>query len=293
MKELLDAFWRAAAYCLHPRAILMSLVPLLFAVALVFGLSWFYWESAVASVRAALEQWSMVVTFLQWLDSVGAAGFHAVLAPLIVVALAVPVIVVASLLLVAWMMTPALVRLVATRRFDTLERKRGASWFTAALWSIGHMLVALVLLILSLPLWFVPPLVLILPPLIWGWLTYKVMSFDVLAEHASGEERRQLSREQHWPLLAIGIITGYLGAAPSLLWAVSAATLVLAPVLMVLSVWLYTLVFAFSSLWFAHYGLAALQRLRMQSPASPASHLPAAATPPTLETSAPPALPPP
>jgi hypothetical protein len=28
------------------------------------------------------------------------------------------------------------------------------------------------------------------------------------------------------------------------------------------SIWLYTLVFAFSSLWFAHYLLAALQRMR-------------------------------
>jgi len=44
-----------------------------------------------------------------------------------VVVLAVPVIVVASLLLVARLMTPALVGRVAVRRFDTLERKRGAS----------------------------------------------------------------------------------------------------------------------------------------------------------------------
>jgi Etoposide-induced protein 2.4 (EI24) len=294
MKELLDAFWRAAAYCLHPRVILLSLLPLVFAVALVLGLGWFYWEAAVAGVRGALEQWSLVVSFLQWLDSVGAAGFQVVLAPLIVVALAVPVIVLLSLMLVAWLMTPALVGLVAARRFDPLERKRGASWFTAAAWSIGCMLLALVLLLLSLPLWFIPPLVLILPPLIWGWLTYKVMSFDVLAEHASSDERRQLMREQHWPLLAIGVITGYLGAAPTLLWAVSAATLVLAPVLAVLSVWMYTLVFAFASLWFAHFALAALQRLRMQQPAEPVA-MPAATepSPPAIETRAPAALPPP
>ena len=157
------------------------------------------------------------------------------------------------------------------------------------------MLLALVLLLLSLPLWFIPPLVLILPPLIWGWLTYKVMSFDVLAEHASSDERRQLMREQHWPLLAIGVVTGYLGAAPTLLWAVSAATLVLAPVLVVLSVWLYTLVFAFSSLWFAHFALAALQRLRMQQAVEPVP-MPAPATPPphpAIEARAPAALPPP
>jgi hypothetical protein len=296
MKELLDSFWRAAAYCLHPRVMLLSLVPLLFAVAMTLGLGWFYWESAVAGVRASLEQWSMVVAFLQWLDSIGAAAFHAVLAPLIVVALAVPVIVVVSLLLVAWLMTPALVGLVAARRFDKLERKAGAGWLTAALWSIGYMLLALLLMVLSVPLWFVPPLVLILPPLIWGWLTYKVISFDVLAEHASADERRQLMREQHWPLLAIGVITGYLGAAPSLLWAVSAATLVLAPVLVVVSVWLYTLVFAFSSLWFAHFALAALQRLRLQHTAATVAMPAQASLPspaPAIEGGAATALPPP
>ena len=53
-----------------------------------------------------------------------------------------------------------------------------------------------------------------------------------------------------------------MGAAPSLLWAVSALALVLAPFLILVSIWLYTLVFAFSSLWFAHYLLAALERLR-------------------------------
>jgi hypothetical protein len=296
MKEMVDSFWRAAAYCLHPKVILLSLLPLLVSVGAVLGLGWFYWELAVAGVRAWLEQWALVLSFLQWLESIGAAGFNAVLAPLIVVALAVPVIVVTSLLLVAWLMTPALVNLVASRRFEALERKRGAGWFSAALWSVGYMLFALLLLVLSLPLWFIPPLVLVLPPLIWGWLTYKVMSFDVLADHASADERKQLMRDKHWPLLAIGIITGYLGAAPSLLWAVSAATLMFAPVLVVLSVWLYTLVFAFAALWFAHFGLSALQGLRQQAAtdvvAEPAPPV-AAVSPPVLEGGAPTALPPP
>ena len=69
-------------------------------------------------------------------------------------------------------------------------------------------------------------------------------------------------REERWPLFAMGIACGALGALPSLLWAVSALALVLAPLLILVAIWLYTLVFAFSSLWFAHYLLAALERLR-------------------------------
>jgi len=58
------------------------------------------------------------------------------------------------------------------------------------------------------------------------------------------------------------VLCGYLGAAPSIVWASGmlfvAAFLVLAP----LAIWIYTLVFAFSSLWFAHFALAALAELR-------------------------------
>jgi hypothetical protein len=112
----------------------------------------------------------------------------------------------------------------------------------------------------------VPPLVLILPPLIWGWLTCRVLAFDVLAAHASRDERLLLLKTHRLPLLAMGVITGYLGAAPSVLFAFGAVSVVLAPVLGLAAVWIYTVVFAFAACWFAHYLLAALQRLRQTQP---------------------------
>ena len=281
MPALIDAFWRAVAYCLHPRVILWSLLPLLVAGGGVFALGWLYWESTVAAVRATLEQWEMLATFMRWLDSIGGAALHTLMAPMIVVALCVPVIVVVSLLLVATLMTPALVALVAARRFPDLERKNGAGWWQGLLWSLLCTCVALLALVLSIPLWFVPPLVLLLPPLIWGWLTYRVFGFDVLAVHATAAERRQILHEQRLPMLAMGIVSGYLGAAPSLVWAFGAATLIFAPLLVVVSVWLYTLTFACAGCWFAHYALAELQRLRSRvppiEPAPPAAVLPAPA----------------
>ena len=291
MRHLLDSFWRAAAYCLHPRVIALSILPLIIAGGLAAGLGYFFWEPAIAAVRTTIESWLLVASLLQWLDSVGAGAFRNMLGPLIVVALAVPVIVVMSLLLVAVLMTPALVTLVAERRFHALERRRGGSFFQGLALSLGCTLLALVALLFSIPLWFVPPLVLLLPPLIWGWLTYRVLSFDVLAEHASREERRQIMREHRWPLLAMGFVAGYLGAAPSLLWAVSATMLIFAPLLIVVAVWVYTLVFAFSALWFAHFALAALQSLRARAAAAAAPPPDAVQALPTPATA--PALPPP
>jgi len=276
-RSLLDAFWRAVAYCLHPKVIALSLAPLALVGGGVALLGYFFWEPAVDAVRGSLEQWSLLASFFAWLASVGAGGFQSVFAPLVIVALAVPVCVVASLVLVAWLMTPAMVRLVELRRFPTLERRQGAGFLQGLAWSLGCTVVALAALVATLPLWLVPPLVLVVPPLIWGWLTYRVFSFDVLSLHASRDERRELMAAHRWPLLGMGVLTGYLSAAPSLFWAVSALTLVFAPILILISIWLYTLVFAFSALWFAHYLLAALHGLRAREAGVAA--LPAAAEP--------------
>lgn len=262
MSLLFDAFWRAVAYCLHPKVIMLSLLPLLIAAGLSGGLAYFYWEAAVEGLRATLDSWLIIDSLLRWLGSIGGEGFRTVLVPIIIIALAVPVIVVVSLVLVALLMTPALVTLVAKRRFPQLERRKGAAFWQSVLWSLGCTAAALFALLLSVPLWLIPPLVMILPPLIWGWLSFRVFAFDVLADHASTEERRRLMREHRAPMLLMGVICGYLGAAPSLVWAFGVIAVVLWPLLVVVTVWIYTLVFAFASLWFAHYALAALEKLR-------------------------------
>jgi hypothetical protein len=62
--------------------------------------------------------------------------------------------------------------------------------------------------------------------------------------------------------LGMGVVTGLMGAAPSLVWASGALFAAAFVILVPVAIWIYTLVFAFSSLWFAHFGLAALQALR-------------------------------
>ena len=201
---IFDSFWRAVAYCLHPRVVLWSLLPLALAGAAVGMLGWAYWESTVGAVRSALERTELVVTMLDWLDQMGANRLRSVMAPMIVVALSVPLVVLTTLLLVAVLVTPAVVRTVAVRRFPALQRLEGCTWWQALGWSVLCTLAALGALVLSVPLWFVPPLVLVLPPLVWGWLTGRVFAYEALAGHASAHERRFLLRQRRWPLLAIG-----------------------------------------------------------------------------------------
>lgn len=262
MPLLFDSFWRAMAYCARPRVLFLSLFPLLLLGAAALLLGRFYWDAAVAAVAVWINSSGLMGSFWSWLSAWGTGNLASMVAPLIVLAVVMPVVVVLSLLVVATMMTPALVRLVAQRRFPELERKRGASFLRSMVWSVSSMALALLALFASMPLWLIPPLVLVLPPLIWGWLTYRVMAFDALAEHADREERMLILQRHRLPLLLIGLVSGYLGAAPAIVWAsgvvFAAAFVVLIPV----GIWIYTLVFAFSSLWFTHYCLAALKIIR-------------------------------
>jgi len=261
---------------MHPRVIVLSLLPLGLMVLLAAVFGYFYWDASVAWTREALDAWPLLSSFWGWIGRLFSGDVTAMLAPLLVVFAATPLIVVVSLLIVAGFMAPALTRLVAERRFPSLEQKRGASFIGSMARSLGLTLLALLALVVSMPLWLIPPLVLILPPLIWGWLTYRVMSYDALAEHASPEERDELLRIHRLPLLGVGVLCGYLGAAPAIVWAsgllFAAAFFVLVPI----AIWIYTLVFAFSALWFAHYCLDALAQLRMQRAA-------AAVSPPAVE----------
>ena len=264
MNLLFDSFWRAVLDCFRPRVMLLSLAPLLLIAVLSVTLGGLYWETSLAWVRATLEASSVISGVSGWMQAMGLGGITAFLAPLIVIVAVMPVVVMLSLLSVALLMTPALTSLVAARRFPGLVRKEGGSLLLGLGWSLLSAGLALLALLVSIPLWLIPPLILVLPPLIWGWLTYRVMAFDALATHASSEERRELFRRHRLTLLGIGVFCGYLGAAPSVIWAsgvlFAAAFVVLVP----LGIWLYTWVFALSSLWFAHYCLQALQTLRQE-----------------------------
>ena len=80
-------------------------------------------------------------------------------------------------------------------------------------------MIALVALAISIPLWFIPPLVLIVPPLIWGWLTYRVMGFDVLAEHATAAERQAILRRHRVNVVNISVRHAIGDAGSLLAWA--------------------------------------------------------------------------
>jgi hypothetical protein len=239
-------------------------------VALGWGATlWFGWETLVAAVSGWLGGASWITALDSIFAMVGFHSVHRVLGPLIVIALAIPLIVVTVLLLSATIAMPAVIAHLSRRHFPDLAARRGGSFFGSLAHSLVTTLVCLFALVVTVPLWLVPPLFALIPPLLWGWLTYRVMTYDALALHASAEERRAIFRAHRVPLFAIGVITGLLGAVPTLLWVSSALLIVLFPVIAVVSIWLYVFIFVFSAVWFGHYCLRALHQLRSSAPHVP------------------------
>ena len=134
MGLLLDSFWRAVAYCVRPRVIALSFLPLLIMVALALGLGYFFWDAALDAVRSGLEASNTLNLFWDWLQGMGMGGLKTVLAPLIVIFAITPFIVVGSLLMVAVLMPPSLLSMLAARRFQLLERKKGGCLMQSVAW---------------------------------------------------------------------------------------------------------------------------------------------------------------
>ena len=257
-----EAFWRACLTCWHPRVLLWALLPLLLAVALAGALGWFYWEQALDGVRALIDSFESSQQVLRWFDDLGGRHWRTLVAPIVVVALAMPMVLLAALLLVALMAAPALVRHVGRTRCAGLQMAHGSSRLRVWLWTLLCAGVAAVALALSVPLWLVPPLVLLLPPLVWGWLATRVLAYAALASHASIAERRLLLHRHRWALWWMGLVCGCIASLPSLVWVAGTPALVAAPLLAPVMAWLYTAVFVFAALWFAHFLLPRLVALR-------------------------------
>lgn len=264
-QQVFRSFGLAMVGTMHPKMLWLSLRPFLIVSILWGTLIWLTWTPALE----VLGNFLTTSIFTSWIqDGLIWAGFEnarAWIAPLFFVMLLIPLISISLLVFIAFTTVPAIVNKVARQAaYHNLDRKKGGGFFGSFMYTIWSALICLALVMLTLPVWWIPPLVAVLPPLIWGWLTMRLMSYDVLAQHATPQERDQILEKYRWPLLAMGIISGMLGAVPTFFWATSALALVLFPIVSFVALWIYSIIFVFAALWFTHFLLDALKELREQ-----------------------------
>ena len=265
LQQVLKSFGSALVGTMHPRMLWLSLRPFLIVSVLWGCLIWLTWTPALEALSIFLTT-SIFTSWIQ--EGLIWAGFEnarAWIAPLFFVMLIIPLITISLLVFIAFSTVPSIVNMVAKQAaYQGLECKRGGGIFGSFIYTLWSALICLALVMLTLPVWWVPPLVAVLPPLLWGWLTMRLMSYDVLAQHASSEERDLLLAKYRWPLLTMGIASGMLGAVPTFFWATSALALILFPIVSFVALWIYSLIFVFAALWFSHFLLDALKELRQE-----------------------------
>ena len=185
------------------------------------------------------------------------------LVPLMAIVLLLPLMIGSALLFLGVVAMPAIETHVGKRQFPQLAKKEGGSFFGSVAINLGSVTVFALLWLFTLPLYAVPPLAWLVQASLWAWVTSRVMSYDALAAHASQAERLALMRRRRSALLAIGFVTGLAGALPGIVWMGGAVlSIVLFPILALVSLWLYVMIFLFAGLWFQYYCLGALEAMR-------------------------------
>ena len=265
MSDLIRSLGLALVGTMHPKMLWLSFRPFLI-VSIFWGVViWLIWSPALEMLRTFLTA-SIFTSWIQsGLEYVGFDEARAWIAPLFLVILLIPIIAISLLVFIAFSTVPAVVDSVAKQKaYEGIMRIKGGSFIGSFFYTLWSALICLALVMLTLPVWWIPPLFAILPPLLWGWLTMRLMAYDVLLDHATPEERNQLLEEHRWTLLGMGVVAGMIGAVPTFFWATSVLALVLFPFVSFVALWIYSLIFIFSALWFSHFLLHALKQLRQK-----------------------------
>ena len=243
MSEITKALLRAFANLLHPRMLLLMLWPVLIALALWLGLAFAFWSQVAAWLQLQFDQSAAI----GWAITVWPLSLIAThLAWILLALLFIPLVLITAVLIIGVFAMPVMVGLVAGRAYPKLARRQGGT-VAGGLWNSVMALVWLALLVLlSLPLWFFPPLWPVLPILLFGYLNQRVFRYDALAEHASGWEMETIFRRHRRELFLLGFALALSGMIPLLGF--------FAPV--------------YGGLAFIHYCLARLAQLRDEPVAS-------------------------
>jgi CysZ protein len=184
-----------------------------------------------------LRQWAASGAFLIRFE---AGDWMLVVAHVIMFLLFVPLVYLTALLILSVFAMQKMVDHVAARRFPQLARRQGGSVAGSVLAGVGALIGAVLLGIVTLPLWLIPPLWPAIPVAILGWVNQKVLRYDAVAEHATAEEMRALFAANRGSLFVLGALLAVLAYVPPLGF--------LAPVL--------------SGLAFIHFLLGDLERRR-------------------------------
>lgn len=209
MKSVLGALAYGAANLFHPRMLWLMVWPMLVAVGFWSIAALFLWVRTAVWIAGVVQRGLDMVN-LQWPDAALIAG-HVVLFLLFV-----PLVWMTALFILGVFGMGEMVEHVAGRSFPQLERRHGGGPVGSVANGLGALLGMLVLGIVTLPLWLLPPLWPLIPLVIFAWGNQRLLRFDAIAEHADREEMRLLFRRRRPQLYLLGLLLALCAYVPLL-----------------------------------------------------------------------------
>jgi hypothetical protein len=195
----------------HPRMLWLMLWPVLVALALWLIVLWIFGAQLAVALVELMRRLISAATFTIHWDLSVALAFAAKV--LIFIGF-VPLVQLTALLILGVAGMPVMVEHVASRNYPQLERRRGGT----VIGSVWNSLVALagmiVLFVISLPFWVLPPLWPLIPVAVIGWVNQRILRYDAIAEHADAHEMRMLFRRRRGALYLLGVTLALIAFVP-------------------------------------------------------------------------------
>jgi hypothetical protein len=236
------ALGRAVRSQLEPKMLALLIGPFL-PTFFVWGVvGWFVWEPLTSGVGSYLFDSGLLGSLNKTIAGWGLPPPKSWFAKLATFMLVVPLMFVSAVVLTSILAMPVVIRHLQTNQYADVKRHGKL----AVAVSLGNTVTSLVIFtvgyLCTIPLWFIPPLILVVPWLWWGWLNSRILRLDSLLEHANTQERSAMIRANKGDYRVLGFAVAALNYLPPLF--------IVAPV--------------FGALAFAHYSLDQLRIKRDQ-----------------------------
>jgi hypothetical protein len=199
------------ANLLHPRMLWLMVWPMLVSLAFWVAVALAFGKRLVAALSALLQGWLEPAAGFVRLDL---GDITAIAAYVVLFLVFVPLVYITALFILGIFGMPKMVDYVAQRSFPTLERRHGGG-LAGSVWNGVVALSGMVILfIVTLPLWILPPLWPLIPLAIFAWVNQRLLRYDALAEHADRPEMQRIFRERRRALYVMGFLLALLAYVP-------------------------------------------------------------------------------
>lgn len=241
MPAIFNALSRAFRDLFQFKILWIVVWPMLAAGLLWLVLSVVFWNVFSEWIASGLT----AIGIQTWMETVEPRWVADIIQIIVHLILFSPMVMMTALLLTAFFVMPALIRLVAEHDYPTLKRERGGSVIGNVVNAALAVSVFIAIWVITLPLWLIG-IGALAPFIAAAYLNQRMFRYDALDEHASHAEMLYLFSLHQSSWWGLGLLTGLLNFVPLLN--------LFAPVL--------------TGLAFIHFGLARLTALR-QSPNLP------------------------